>query len=79
MDYQKLNNVTKKDSYPLPWVDDMLDRMWGMEYYSSPNLASGYWQVESVEGNKQKTVFITFIGLFEFNVILLGQMATFQS
>jgi hypothetical protein len=45
VDFRKLNNVTIKDSYPLPRIDDLLDRLGGASYYSSIDLQSGYWQV----------------------------------
>jgi hypothetical protein len=81
VDYRKLNQVTKKDVYPLPRIDDTLDKMKGMKYYTSMDLASGYWQVEIQEEDKEKTAFICAMGLFEFNVMPFGLSnapATFQ-
>ena len=46
VDYRKLNNVTKKDSYPLPRIDDMLETLSGSQWFSSLDLANGFWQVE---------------------------------
>ncbi len=40
--YQKLNDVTKKDAYPLPWIDDTLDTLHGSTYFSTLDLYSGY-------------------------------------
>jgi hypothetical protein len=42
IDYRKLNAITKKDVYPLPRIEDTLDRLRGMKYFSSLDLASGY-------------------------------------
>ena len=42
IDYQKLNKVTKKDSYPLPCFDDALDCLGGAKYFSAMDLISGY-------------------------------------
>ena len=42
VDFRKLNAITKKDVYPLPRIDETLERMGGLEYYSSIDLASGY-------------------------------------
>ena len=81
VDYKKLNAITRKDSYPLPRIDDTLDALFGMKYFSTLDLASGYWQVELTEKDKEKTAFITREGLFEFNVMPFGltnALATFQ-
>ena len=63
VDYRKLNDVTKKDSYPLPRVDDTLDRLAGMQWFSTLDLKSGYWQVEMEAKDKEKTAFTTGNGL----------------
>lgn len=72
VDYRKLNNVTRKDSYPMPRIDDALDTLQGAKYYSSLDLRSGYWQIPMSESDKQKTAFVTPDGLFEFNVMPFG-------
>jgi hypothetical protein len=54
VDYRKLNSVTKKDVYPLPRIDDILDKLGKMKYYSSLDLASGYWQIELMEEIKKR-------------------------
>ena len=45
VDYRKLNIITKLDVYPLPRIDDSLDLFADTTYFSSLDLASGYWQV----------------------------------
>ena len=69
VDYRKLNDVTKKDSYPLPRVDDTLDRLAGMQWFSTLDLKSGYWQVEMEAKDKEKTAFTTGNGLWQFKVM----------
>ena len=46
IDYRKLNNITRKDAYPLPQIDDALDCLGLAQFFSAMDLISGYWQVE---------------------------------
>ena len=72
VDYRKLNDVTCKDAYPLPRIDDALDSLSHACWFSTLDLASGYWQVEVDPKDRHKTAFITRQGLFEFNVLSFG-------
>ena len=81
VDYRKLNLITERDVYPLPHIDDIIDRLAGSRYFSTLDLKSGYWQVPLAEEDKCKTAFVTTDGLFEFNVLPFGLSnapATFQ-
>lgn len=73
VDYRKLNNITVKNSFPLPLIDDLLSRLGKAKYFSSLDLKSGYWQVLMDDKDKEKTAFVTsHKGLFQFNVMPFG-------
>ena len=72
MDYQKVNSVPNQDAYLLPRIDATLDSLAGATYFTTLDLASGYWQVEVEEQDKEKTAFSTPKGHFEFNVMPFG-------
>ena len=81
VDYRKVNNITRKDAYPLPRIDTTLDTLSGSQWFSTLDLLSGYWQVEVEEADRDKTAFCVTEGLFQFRVMPFGLSnapATFQ-
>ncbi len=72
VDYRKVSEVTRKDAYPLPRIDDMLDALRGSQYFSTLDLYSGYWQVKMDSKDIDKTAFVTRQGLFRFTVMPFG-------
>lgn len=72
VDFRKLNDVTKKDSFPLPRIDDTLDAIGGTSWFSTLDLYSGYWQVNIAEADREKTAFTTGTDLWQFKVLPFG-------
>ena len=66
VDYRQLNDATTKDAYPLPRIDDTLYMLAGKQWFSTLDLASGYWQVSLSQEARVKTAFATHSGLFQF-------------
>ncbi|CAF1133196.1 unnamed protein product, partial [Didymodactylos carnosus] len=74
VDYQKLNSVTKKDSFSQPITEELLHGLGGNCYYTKFNLKSGYFQIKIQELDEEKTIFVTQDGLWEFNILSQGVM-----
>ena len=72
MDFRKVNDLTKKDAHPLPRIDDTLDALGGAQWFTTLDLASGYWQVEVNPADRKKTAFATPDGLYQFRVMPFG-------
>ena len=80
-DWRGLNEVTRKDAYPLPRIDATLDRLHGMKFFTSLDFTQGYYQIPMREDSIEKTAFVTPAGQFEYLVTgmgLTGAPATFQ-
>jgi len=81
MDYRKLNNATRKDHFPLPFIDQMLDRLAGHRYYCFLDGYSGYNQITIAPEDQEKTTFTCPYGTFAFKRMPFGLCnapATFQ-
>jgi hypothetical protein len=72
VDYRALNEITVKNSYPLPRVDELFDRLQGAKYFSKIDLRSGYYQIRVDPADVPKTAFRTRYGHFEFLVLPMG-------
>ena len=72
VDYRPLNNVTIKNKYPLPFIDDLLEKAQGCKYFTKIDLCQGYYQVKVAPEDTHKTAFRTRLGLFEWLVLPLG-------
>ena len=65
MDYRKLNDVTIKNKYPLPKIEDLFDQLTGAQVFSKIDLSTGYHQLKIRAEDIPKTAFTTRYGLYE--------------
>ena len=81
IDYKKLNTTSRKDHYPLPFIDQMLDRLAGHSYYYFLDGYSGYNQIAIAPEDQEKTTFTYPYGTYSFKRMpfsLCNEPATFQ-
>lgn len=72
IDYRLLNEVTIKNKYPLPRIDDLFDQLKGAKYFSKIDLRLGYYQLKIWLIDLPKTAFIICYGQYEFIVMPFG-------
>jgi hypothetical protein len=81
-DYRQLNNITKKDSYALPRIEELLDCLGGSTFFSVIDMKSGYHQVEIFEPHKERSAFtVGPLGFYEYTRMPFGMTnspATYQ-
>lgn len=65
IDYRALNDVTVKDTFPLPLIEDCLDTLAGNIWFSKLDANSAYWQVRVKKDDQKKTAFLTKFGISE--------------
>ena len=82
MDFRCLNTCTKKDSYPLPWIQEALESMAGSAHFSLMDFKSGFWQIKMASGSQQYMAFtvgnLRFYKLPHMLFGLCNVPATFQ-
>jgi hypothetical protein len=72
MDYHALNDVTVKNKYSLPRIDDLFDQLRGVYVFSKIDLRSGYHQSKVRECDIPKTAFVSRYGMYEYTVMSFG-------
>ncbi|CAN6570895.1 unnamed protein product [Malus baccata var. baccata] len=81
IDYRKLNNTTRKDHFPLPFIDQMLERLAGHSFYCFLDGYSGYYRIVIAPDDQEKTTFTCPFGTFAYRRMpfsLCNAPATFQ-
>jgi len=71
-DFRRLNLVTRKNSHPLPHIQDIFDQLGGSTIFSTLDLKAGYWQIPMAEDSISKTAFTCHLGLYEFTRLPFG-------
>jgi hypothetical protein len=82
VDYRLLNDITVKNSYPLPLISELQDRLQRAQWFTKLDIIETYIRIRIKEGEKWKTVFKTKFGLYEYQVMpfrLINAPATWQS
>src|SRR5665647_1454913 len=72
IDYRALNEITIKNKYPLPLMDEMFDRVFGANIFTSIDLVTGFHQIRIADADAEKTAFRTRYGSFEYRVLPMG-------
>ncbi|KAL2089206.1 hypothetical protein ACEWY4_016105 [Coilia grayii] len=81
IDFRQVNAQSQFDAYPMPRLEDLIERLGKAQYITTLDLCKGYWQVTMAEGARPLTAFRTPQGLFQFTVMpfgLQGAPASFQ-
>ena len=81
IDYRRLNEVTRKNRYPLPLILELMDRLQGAKWFTKFDVREGFYRIRIKEGDEWKTAFKTKYGLYEYTVMPFGLTnapATFQ-
>ena len=70
-DYRKVNNLSKTDTFPIPRMDDCIDKIGNSKYITKFDLLKGFWQIPLTERAKEVSEFVTPDGLYHYKVMPL--------
>ena len=70
VDYRQLNDITKKNRYPLPRIDELRDKLYGKNWFTKLDLKAAFHMIRIKEGDEWKTVFRSQLSLYKYLVIL---------
>ncbi len=70
--FSEFKKIKVRDVYPIPRIEDCLTALGGNHWFSTFDMHAGFWQIEMLEKDKQKTAFIVDGGLYKFNVMPFG-------
>ena len=82
MDYRALNDITVKNSYPLPLINELQDKLQGKKWFTKFDIPGAFNRIRMKKGDEWKTAFRTREGLYEYIVMPFGLTnapATFQA
>ncbi len=71
-DYRSLNLQTRRDSFPMPLVDDVISQLGKSAWFTALDLQSGFWQIRMAPEDRKKTALITKTGLYDWTVMPFG-------
>ena len=71
-DYRDINKVTVKDSFPLPLIQILIDKLDGAKYFIAMDMKAGFHQIRMESASCEITAFATPDGLFEYTVVPFG-------
>ena len=72
VDYRQLNQITKLNAYPMPRIEELLDKLGSFRFITTLDFAKGYWQVPMNPEDCDKTAFVSPKGLYQFTTMLFG-------
>ena len=71
-DYRKVNSLSKTDTFPIPGMDDYIDKIRNSKYITKLDLLKGFWQISLTERAKENSACVTSDGLYHYKVMPFG-------